>query len=229
MIIPHKPRVTPETKAISLILGIFSEVRRRKIHPQRPTGSRSTSIGQVENHRRLIPVCSCGWDIFVQVVIWWFDQAGVRAGRTKEREISVAHHFTWRPRPVTFWADCTAARSGTVRLPLQSASYCNTPPHLCPSRISPFPPSPPLSLSFPSVPPSPSSFPPFFLPLFFRLFLRSASSRILCEIYLRRPLSSSLWRCPSGLRRRGAACSSSPRDVARCQRENHLPLFMQTL
>lgn len=112
------------------------------IHPQRPTGSWSaTSISErLRTTGGQISACFCGRDIFVQVVIWWFDQTGVRAGRTKEkereREINTAHHFTWRPRPVTFWADCTAARSGTVRLPLQSASYCNTPPHLYPSRIS---------------------------------------------------------------------------------------------
>jgi len=120
------------------------------IHLQRPTDSWPTiSISQVENRRRQTLVCSCGRDIFVQVVIWWFDQAGVGRARErkrekervcereKEREISAAHHFTWHPHLVTFWTDCTAARSGTVRLPLQSASYCNTPPHLCPSCIFP--------------------------------------------------------------------------------------------
>jgi len=36
-----------------------------------------------------ILACSCGRDIFVQVVIWWFDQAAVQAGRKREREREV--------------------------------------------------------------------------------------------------------------------------------------------
>lgn len=122
------------------------------------------------------------------------DREGERRRREREkereREISATHHFTWHPRPVTFWADCTAARSGTVRLPLQSASYCNTPPHLCPSRTFP---SVPFSAVAAVVVVPASSSRPFFLPLFFRSFpsARSASSPTLHELYLRR-----LSRCP---------------------------------
>lgn len=181
--------MSPETKVISLIPGIFSEVRRQIIHLQRLAGRRlqSTRLRTTEGQ---IPACSCGRDIFVQVVIWWFDQAVVQAGRKREREreeereikrekeISATHHFTWHPHPVTFfWADCTAARSGTVRLPLQSASYCNTPSHLYPSRISP-------SVSFSVVTAVVFS---AVLPVSLLLPLpsaRSASSPILRELYL---------------------------------------------
>lgn len=120
-----------------------------------------------------------------------------------------------------------AARSGTVRLPLQSASYCNTPPPVYP------PPS--LFLSF--------SHSPFLRLLFRRRLLGLLPASFASSFYAPSTsssplspfsppsLSSSSWR--SNLQDLDGAvppvlCSALGAVARRCQSENYLsPLFRE--